>query len=88
MDLLIYVVVFGALAKGLIVLGGAHGQSEPTGLLRGMFSSPTLGWPEGVQEEDRDRIWAWDSLPTEPDDADFIDLGDASIESSPVHRVH
>jgi hypothetical protein len=88
MDLLIYIVVFGALATGLIVLGGTYGRSGPTGLLRGMFSSPTLGWPVGVQEEDRDRIWSWDQLPTEPDDADLIDLGDARIESSPVHRVH
>ena len=87
MDLLVYFVVFGVLATGLLVLRGAYGRSGPTGLLRGMFSSPSLGWPEGVQEEDRDRVWSWDTAPTEPDDADLIDLGDASIEPAPVHRI-
>jgi hypothetical protein len=87
MELLIYLVVFGVVAKGLLTIGGVYGRSGPAGLLGGMFSSPTLGWPHGVQEEDRDRAWSWDPPPNEPDDVDLFDVGDVPVEPAPVHRL-
>lgn len=87
MDLLVYLVVSLIVAKGLMMIGGVDGRSGPAGLFRGMFSSPNLGWPRGVQEEDRERAWSWDSPPTEPDDVDLIDVGDVTVEPAPVQRL-
>ena len=65
MDLIICIVVLWALAKGILAIGGVHRRVSLGGFFGGMFAAPTLGWPTGVQEEDRDRIWSWEApLPT------------------------
>lgn len=82
--------VLGALAKSLLVVRSVYGRASPAGLFAGMFVAPGLGWPRGVQEEDRDRPWGWDaSTPapaTAPDPpvAELIDVEDGGI---PVHQV-
>jgi hypothetical protein len=58
--------VFGALAKALTFVGSDDRQAGPAGLFSGLFVGPSLGWPAGVQEEDRDRPWAWAVGLTEP----------------------
>ncbi len=87
MELLIYVVVFGVLARAFALLGGGYGRSGPSGLLSGLFNSPGLGWPEGVQEEDRERVWSWAPPAVVPDDADLIDVPTLGVEPAPVQRV-
>jgi hypothetical protein len=87
MELLIYLAVFAVVAYGLVALGGAYVRAGPAGLFGGMFRAPTLGWPVGVQEEDRDRVWSWAPPGAEPDDADVIDLGGSTVEPTPVRRV-
>lgn len=57
-------VVFGAIAKALMLVRSVDGRASPAGLFAGIFVAPGLGWPEGVQEEDRDRLWSWDASPS------------------------
>ena len=82
--------VFDALAKSLRLVRSVYGRASPAGLFAGMFVAPGLGWPEGVQEEDLDRPWSWETpsparaATPEPPAAELIDVEDAGI---PVHRV-
>jgi hypothetical protein len=82
--------VFDALAKSLRLVRSVYGRASPAGLFAGMFVAPGLGWPEGVQEEDLDRPWSWETpspareATREPPVAELIDVEDAGI---PVHRV-
>jgi hypothetical protein len=59
--------VLGAFAKALMLVRSVDGRASPAGLFVGMFAAPGLGWPEGVQEEDRDRLWSWDVPSLEPE---------------------
>jgi hypothetical protein len=87
MELLIDLAIFGGVAYGLFTLRSADDRTGLAGLFRGMFSAPTLGWPDGVQEEDRDRVWSWAPPDAEPDDADVIELGGSTIDPAPVNPV-
>jgi len=78
------------LARTLRRVGSAYGRASPAGLFAGMFVAPGLGWPVGVQEEDRDRPWGWVTPPRarpaapEPPGPALVDIEDAGI---PVQRV-
>jgi hypothetical protein len=53
-------------------------------LLGGLFAGPgELGWPAGVQEEDRDRIWSW-APPPQAVEGDLIDRDVAPVPVRPV----
>jgi hypothetical protein len=88
-SIVVVIVLLVVLVKGASLLGIAFGRSGPAGLLGGMFSAPSLDWPHGVQEEDRDRVWSWD-LPrteqptTEPPAAEVVEV---TAERAPVQRV-
>lgn len=68
--------------------------------LNGMFllsreysRSGQLGWPHGVQEEDRDRVWTWSppaqAPQSEAPDGDFIEIQGELVEAEvAVVRVH
>jgi hypothetical protein len=73
------------LARGARALG-VHVRARPTdaALLGGLFAGPgELGWPPGVQEEDRDRIWSWAPRPQAVEG----DLIDRDVAPVPVGRV-
>ena len=67
MELVVYIAVLGVLARVLTMVGAVYSRASPSGFLTGLFTAPTLGWPVGVQEEDRDRVWNWD-----PPDSDVV----------------
>ncbi len=83
-------VVFGAIAKALMLVRSGYGRASPAGLFAGLFVAPGLGWPEGVQEEDRDRLWSWDAprperdAPRGPPVAELIDLEFGGVPVWPV----
>jgi hypothetical protein len=83
-------VIFGAFAKALLLDRSGNGRASPAGLFAGMFVAPGLGWPVGVQEEDRDRLWSWAAPPPRPEVppgppvAELIDLDAGGV---PVQRV-
>jgi hypothetical protein len=88
-------VISGAIAKTLMLLRPGSGRTEPSVLFEGLFSAPDLGWPHGVQEEDRDRLWSWDPPPLRSDarpieahpqlpKAELIDLVVGGVPVRPV----
>jgi hypothetical protein len=92
MDLVVFIVLLVVLVKGASVLGVAFGRSGPAGLLGGMFAAPSLDWPHGVQEEDRDRAWSWEAaaaeLPaTEPPGVEVVEVVEVTAERAPVQPV-
>ena len=85
MEVALLIVFAALLARGARVLG-VHVRARPTdvALLGGLFAGPgELGWPPGVQEEDRDRIWSW-APPPQAVEGDLIDRDVAPV---PVGRV-
>lgn len=87
MEVALLVGLAALLARAVRFVGATHGRDRRAGatLLEGLFTRPDgLGWPPGVQEEDRDRIWSW-SPPPETVEGDLIDAGVAAV---PVQRVH
>ena len=89
MDLVVLIVLIAALVKGASLLGITFGRSGPAGLLGGMFSAPTVDWPQGVQEEDRDRVWSWSPPPAESKagEAPDAEVVESLDERAPVQRV-
>jgi hypothetical protein len=87
--LIVLIVLIAALVKGASYLGITFGRSGPAGLLRGMFSAPSLDWPHGVQEEDRERIWSWEAPATGPPakEAPDAEVVEVTEERVPVRRV-
>ena len=84
MEVVLDIVVLGALARAFMAIGRVYGRVSPAGLLSGLFTAPTLGWPIGVQEEDRDRAWSW-STPTSSPVVPGPDL--ASEDGLPAGRT-
>jgi hypothetical protein len=89
MDFVVLIVLVAALVKGASYLGITFGRSGPAGLLQGMFSNSSLGWPHGVQEEDRDRLWSWEEPPAERPAAEppAGEVVDATGERAQLQRV-
>jgi hypothetical protein len=106
------IIVVALLARLARTLGMMDARTRRTGagVLDGLFAfsgqysnSGELGWPPGVQEEDRDRIWRWTAPEAAAGDliageGDFIDaegdfsaaqgaLIDADVAPVPVRRV-
>jgi hypothetical protein len=77
MELIGYFAILVVLARALGVLGRVYARASPSGLLDGMFSAPTLGWPVGVQEEDREQIWNWTAPAPDPAGSDAQVVADA-----------
>lgn len=77
-----------AFAMGARMLGSACGRAGPAGMFRGLFDSPGLDWPTGVQEEDRDRLWSW-AQPVKPEEplADVQELVEVREQAVSVSRV-
>jgi hypothetical protein len=100
MDVVTYIVVLAFLGRIALAIGGAYARIGPSDFLSGLFSAPTLGWPSGVQEEDRERLWSWSPAPASPivdgpliGAADPTDAISAAIEdipdsAIPLRRVH
>ncbi len=86
MEVVVSLIALVAFATGARMLGSASGRAGPAGLFRGLFGSTGLGWPTGVQEEDRDRLWSW-AEPAEPQDEPDDELVDVSEGAVPVRRV-
>ena len=94
MDFVVVIVLLVVLVTGASLLGIGFGRSGPAGLLGGLFSAPSLDWPHGVQEEDRDRVWSWEAAAaeppateppaTEPPDAEVVEV---TAVRAPVQRV-
>ncbi len=58
MELVLSIIFLGILLRGARLLGVWFGRAGPAGLFVGLVGgSAQLGWPIGVQEEDRDRPW-------------------------------
>lgn len=100
MEVLILIALVALLARGARFLGMMEARSGRIGdgvvdALNGMFvlsreysRSGELGWPRGVQEEDRDRVWSW-SPPAAAPEGDFIDIEGEIVDAEvPVARVH
>ena len=100
MEVALLIALVVLLARGARFLGmmDARAQQAGAGVLDGLFAlsreysrSGELGWPHGVQEEDRDRVWTWAPPPEPADESDVIDvradLIDAEIALVRVQRV-
>jgi hypothetical protein len=98
-EAVLLIALVALLARGARFLGimDARAQRAGDGVINGLFAlsreysrSGELGWPHGVQEEDRDRIWTW-APPPEAPEGDFIELQgeleDAEVAVVRVHRV-
>ena len=96
MDVAVVIVMLVAVAVAASVVWSLLGRSGPSDVLAGLFVAPTLGWPHGVQEEDRERAWV--PSPGEadgagapagggPGDAPSAEVVDVETERAPLRRV-